>query len=137
MNKNLHVAHSEICTSGVDPLSHSYYDSTIVRKMLPTQSIFHQPEYMEVRKCKARLYGGCSMTKIAYVLHDLQTGMGPGVMLQEKGYLLFWPDSGSSSIQLSQHHGVAVSTFGLSRFQEIQKNNLFPIPKDSPHHFIS
>jgi len=70
------------------------------------------------------------MTKIAYVLHDLQTGMGPGVMLQEKGYLLFWPDSGSSSIQLSQHCNVAVIVDSLSWFQKIQNDHFFSIRKD-------
>jgi len=70
------------------------------------------------------------------VLHGLETGMGPGVvMLQEKGCLPLWPDSGNSSLQLSQRHDVAVRVDGLSRFKEIQKDRPFPIPKDSAHHF--
>ena len=41
-------------------------------------------------------------------------------MLQKKGCLLLWPDSGSSSLWLSQHHNVAVRVSGLSRSQKIQ-----------------
>ena len=36
------------------------------------------------------------------VLHDLETGMGPGIMvLQESGSLVLWFASGRSSLQLS------------------------------------
>jgi len=43
-----------------------------------------------------------SPAKIDNVFHGLQTGMGPGVIvLQGKGWLLLWPDSGNSSLQLS------------------------------------
>jgi hypothetical protein len=38
-------------------------------------------------------------------------------MLQEKGCLLLWPDSGNSGVQLSQCCDVAVRVGGLSRFQ--------------------
>ena len=48
MNKSLHAALVKICTSGGGPLFHSSYDGVIARKMLSTQSIFHQPEQMEV-----------------------------------------------------------------------------------------
>ena len=66
------------------------------------------------------------------MLHGLQTGMGPGVVvLQEKCCLLLWPDSGNSSLQLSQRPDVAVRVDGLSGFKEIQKDQPFPIPKDS------
>jgi hypothetical protein len=35
--------------------------------------------------------------------------MGPDIIvLQEKGCLLLWSDHGNSSLQLSQHHDVAV-----------------------------
>jgi hypothetical protein len=62
--------------------------------------------------------------------------MGPGViMLQEKGYLLLWPDSGNWGLQLSQRRNVAVRVDGLSGFQEIQEDHFFPIPKDSAYHF--
>jgi len=78
-----------------------------------------------------------SPAKIDNVLHGLQTGMGPGVIaLQEKGCLLLWPDSGNSSLQLSQRCNVAVRVDGLSGFKEIQKDHPFPIPKDIAHHFI-
>ena len=62
------------------------------------------------------------------VLHNLQNGLGPGiVMLQERVCLLLWPESGSSSLQLSQHHNVAVRADSLSVFQEIQKDQPLPI----------
>jgi hypothetical protein len=35
MNKNLHAAFVKICTSGGDPLSHSFDDGVVVRKTLP------------------------------------------------------------------------------------------------------
>jgi len=54
-------------------------------------------------------------TQDGNVLHGIQTGMGPGiVVLQEKGCLLLWPDSGNSSLQLSQRRDVAVRVDGLS-----------------------
>jgi hypothetical protein len=44
-----------------------------------------------------------SPAKIDSVLHGLQTGVGPGViMLQEEGCVLLWPDSGNLSLQGSQ-----------------------------------
>ena len=65
------------------------------------------------------------------VLHGLQTGMGSGVVvLQEKGCLLLWPDSGNSSFQLSQRRDVAVRVDGLSGFKEFQKDHPFPIPEE-------
>jgi len=76
-----------------------------------------------------------SPAKIDNVLHGLQTGMGPGViMLQEKACLLLWPDSGNSSLQLSQRRDVVVRVDCLSGFNEIQKDQPFPLPKDSAHH---
>ena len=95
MNKSLHAALIKICTSGGGPLFHSSYNSVIARKVLPTQSIFHRPEQMEVRRHQIWTIWWVwydSPAKIGSVLHDLQTGMGPGIiMLQEKGCLL-WPD---------------------------------------------
>jgi hypothetical protein len=139
MNKSLHVALVKICTSGCGPLFHSSYDGVVTRKMLSTQSIFHHPEQMEVRRGQIQTIQWVwqdSPPKIGNVLHGLQTGMGPGVvMLQEKGCLLLWPDSGNLSLQLSQHFDVAVRVDGLSGFKEIQKDHAFPIPKDSAHHF--
>ena len=64
------------------------------------------------------------------MLHGLQTGMGPGVIvLPEKGCFLLWPDSGNSSLQLGQSRDVAVIVDGLSGFKEIQKDHPFPLPK--------
>jgi len=76
------------------------------------QSIFHRPEQMEVRRRQIRTIQWVwydSPAKIENVLHGLQTGMGSGVIvLQEKGCLLLWPDSGNSSLQLSRRRNVAV-----------------------------
>ena len=36
-SKSLHATLIKICTSGDDPLFHSYYDGTTAKKMLPTQ----------------------------------------------------------------------------------------------------
>jgi len=110
MNKSLHAALVKICNSRGGPLFHSSYDGVIARKMLPMQSIFHRPEQMEVRRHQIRTIRWVwydSPAKIDNVLHSLQTGMGPGVIvLQEKGCLLLWPDSGNSSLQLSQRRNV-------------------------------
>ena len=50
MNKSLHAALAEICTSGGEPLFHSCYDSIIARKTLPTRSVFHWSKQMGVRR---------------------------------------------------------------------------------------
>ena len=139
MNKSLHAALVKICTSGGGPLFHSWYDGVFARKILPTQSIFHRPEQMEARRCQIRTIRWVwydSPAKIDNVLHGLQTGMGPGVIvLKEKSCLLLWPGSGNSSFQLSQRRDVVVRVVGLSGFKEIQKDHPFSIPKDSAHHF--
>ena len=77
-----------------------------------------------------------SPAKIDNVLHGLQTGTGPGVIvLQEKGCLRLGPDSGNSSLRLNQRRDVAVKVDGLSWFKEIQKDHHSPIPKDIAHYF--
>jgi hypothetical protein len=55
MNKSLHAALVKICTSGGGVLFHSSYDGVVARKMLSTQSIFHLPEQMEVRRGQIRI----------------------------------------------------------------------------------
>ena len=138
MNKSLHATLIKICTIRGDSLFLSYYDSIITRKMLPMQSIFHQPEMMKVRRCQIwTTWWVCldSSEKTGNVPYDLQNVTGTGIiMLQEKSCCLLWPHGGSSSLQLSQNCDVAVRIDGLSRFQEIQKVYAFPIPKDSAHH---
>jgi len=110
MNKSLQAALIKICTSGGGPLFHSSYDGVVPRIMLPTQSIFHRPEQMEVRMRQIRTIRWVwydSPAKTDNVLHGLHTGMGPGVIvLQQKGCLLLWPDSGNSSLQISQRRDV-------------------------------
>jgi len=54
MNKNLHASLVKICTTGGGPLFQTRYDGVVTRKMLPTQSIFHRPEQMEVRRRQIR-----------------------------------------------------------------------------------
>jgi len=88
MNKCLHAALIKICTSRGGPLFHSLYNDVVARKMLPTQSIFHQPEQIEVRRRQIRTIWRVwfnSPVKIDRMLDGLQTGMGPGIIiLQEK-----------------------------------------------------
>ena len=75
-----------------------------------------------------------SKAKFGNVLHGLQTLLGPDVT-EEKESLFLWTDSGSLSLQLSQHCDVADRVDDLSKFKEIQKDHPFPIPNDSVHHF--
>ena len=114
MNKSLHATLVKICTSGGGPLFHSSYDGVIA--MLPTQSIFHLPEQMEVRRRQIQTIQWVqydSPAKIDNVLYGLQTGMGPGIIvLQEKRCLLLWPGSGNSSLLLSQRREVVVGVDG-------------------------
>lgn len=63
------------------------------------------------------------------------SGMLPGIiMLQKKGCLL-WPNSGSLSLLLSQHHNVAVRGGDLSGFWAIQKDLPFVMLTDSALQF--
>jgi len=111
------------------PLFHSLYDGGVAGKMLPTQSIFHQPEQMEVIRCQIWTIQWVwydSLAKIDNVLHDLQTGIGPGIItLQEKSCLLLCPDPGNSSLQLCQCRDVAVRVDGLCGFKKSKKITLF------------
>ena len=101
INKSLHATFVKISSSRGDPQFHSCYEGVVARKKLPTQSIFHQHEQIEASKCPA---------KIGNVLHCLKIDMGLGVnVFQEKVCLLLWSDSGSVSLQLSQHHDVVSS----------------------------
>lgn len=117
--QSLHAALVTVCTSE---------GNFVVRKMLPTQFIFHQPEQTEVGRCLSMQWGWLdSPTETGSGLHHLQTGMEPGVIvLQEKGCLLLWPDFGCLSLHLSQCHDVAVRADGLSGFHEIQKDHSYP-----------
>lgn len=76
-----------------------------------------------------------SPAKTGNVLNSIPMGMGSGAVLQEKGCLLFWPDCGSSSLQLSMHHDIAVRIGGVFMFHEVQKDHPFSDPKDNAHHF--
>jgi hypothetical protein len=84
MNKSLHAVLVKIFTSRGGPLFHSLYDGILARKMLPTQSIFHRSEQAEVRRHQSwtiRWVWYDSPAKIDSVLHGLQTGMGPGIVV--------------------------------------------------------
>lgn len=74
--------------------------------------------------------------KLDNVLHCLQTGTGPGIIMQqEKKSFLLCPASGSLSLELSQHYNVAFRADPLSAFQKIQKDHPSPISKDSVCNF--
>jgi hypothetical protein len=84
---------------------------------------------MEERRCQNRItlwvwYD--SPAKIGSVLHELQSGMGSGViLLQVEGCLLLCPDSGNSSLQLSERRDVAVRVDGLPDSRESRRITLF------------
>ena len=99
-----------ICTSGIYQLFRSCFRDIVARKMLPMQSIFHQLEQMKVRMCQIqtiRWVWWDSPGKIGSVLHWLQTGLRPDVIVLEEKCCLFSPDCRSSCFQLSQHCDVA------------------------------
>ena len=85
-------------------LFHSWYDSVIARKMLPMQSLLlvrrdgnqeSNPDYMVGVVGQSSQDGQCTPWSSKWY--------GPCVIvLQEKGLLLIWVDSGSSSLQLCQ-----------------------------------
>jgi hypothetical protein len=71
---------------------------------------------MKVRRCQIQIIQWIwwdSPAKLGNMLHGLQAGMRPGVIvLQENGCLLLWPDSANSALQLSQNRDVAVRVDG-------------------------
>jgi len=85
-------------------LFHSWYDSVIARKMLPMQSLLlvrrdgnqeSNPDYMVGVVGQPSQDGQCTPPSSKWY--------GPCVIvLQEKGLLLIWADSGSWSLQLCQ-----------------------------------
>lgn len=78
-----------------------------------------------------------SPAKTGNMRHDLPNGRERGtIVLQEEGCLILWPDSGSLSIQLSQHRNIVVRVDCLFSFQEIHKDHLLPIPKDSTPYLL-
>ena len=91
MKKSLHA----MVIRGVTHCFTAALMASLLGKYYP--AVYHQTEQMEVRRgTKCRLYGGCTgrvQPKIDVVLHDLQTGMRPDVIvLQDKGCLfLFFP----------------------------------------------
>ena len=88
---------------------------------------------------KSRLNGGWNgavQPRLAMCSTVFRLGMGPHmIMLREKVCLFFCPDSGSSSLQLSQYCNVAVNIDGLHGFPEIQKDHCFPNSEYSRHQF--
>ena len=128
MNKNLYAALIKICTGWSHPLHHSCYDGIAAMNTLMMQLIFHWPEQMELRRCQFWTIWWMlkdNTAKTVNVLHSLPTSMGSGVIvLQKKDCLLLWPDW-SSSLQLRQHHNIAVKVDILSGFQENHKHNPF------------
>jgi len=96
----------------------------------PNRQMTEGTQYQICSRC-----GRTVPAKAGSMLHRILTGMGPGlIVLQEKGYLPLWPDTVCSSLQHSQHCDVVVRGNGWSGFPEIQKDQPFPIPKDSAHH---
>ena len=130
-----HDALIKICTSGGDPLFHSCYDSILARKILPTQSIsiFHWLKLI-VRK------GSQKASNLDYMVGVLGQSSqlwqcAPQSWNWYRAWCYHvareWLSSSLAWLQISQCCNVAVRVDGLSRFQEIQKDCPFPIPKVS------
>ena len=102
---SLHAMLVKVCTSGDDPLFHSWYGGIFIRKMLSMQSIFHLPEQMVIRRHQIwniwwMWYN--SPAKTGDSLYKLYTGMEPDVICFKSKLVFF---SGSSSLpQDSAHH---------------------------------
>ena len=136
MKKSLHavLVKKKICTSRADPLRHSCYHSIVARKTLLTQSIFHWPgsqkapnldyvvdavgQYSQYRQCTLQFWN-CS-------------GAWHSCVARERFSSLAWLWKFEPSVQ-SPSGSDDVRVHGLSRFQEIHKDHLFPILEDSAH----
>ena len=139
MNKSLLATRVKICTSGGESLFYSCYDD-IIAKILPMQPIFHGPKQMKVRRCQIWTTWWLwwnSSAKIVNMLYSLQTGMGLAFSCCKREVVFF---SGLTlkvqALSLSQCCSVVVRVDWLSRFQEFQKDRLFPIAEDSEHHSL-
>ena len=92
----------------------------LLGKCCPRSSSFINLNIWKSEVVRFGLYIGCSRTALSgtgNVLHSLQTGMGPGIIVfLEKRCLLRWPDSGSLRIQINQHPDVVVRIDDLHRF---------------------
>lgn len=98
--------------------------------MLPTQPSFISLSRRKLKSAKSRLKDEHDRTtQPKLTMFSMVLTLEPGVIvMQKKGHLL-WPDSEVQGFSL-----VSID-MKLFRFQEIQKDHPFPIPKDSPHHF--
>ena len=127
----MHAALIKIRTSGGGRFTARTMASLL--REVAHQSICHRPGQMEDRRHQIRTVWWVwydSPAKIDSVFHGLQTGMGPGVsVLQEKGCLILWPDSGNSSLQLSQRRDVAFRVDGLCGVQENPEGSPLSYPK--------
>ena len=111
-----------------------WWQCHLAKKMLPVQFIFPWLKHVEVSSCQIQtilgvLYDSPAKTGLqTAVVHGLTT-------LQEKSCLFYLSCLQMLESQISQYHDVVVKPDSLSRFQEIQKDCLFAIPKDSANHF--
>jgi len=115
--------------SEVTPLCHSCCDG-VGSACCPCSPSFVNTNRWKTEVAKSELYAGCGRTvqarlAICFTVFKLVCGL---VLLQEKGCCLLWPNSGSLSLQLSQHDDLLVGVDGLSEFQEIQKDHPFLSP---------
>ena len=97
-------------TSGGDPLFHSSYDGVVARKSCPRSPSFIGPRRWKSEGTKSGLYGVCGTTvqprlTMCSTVFRLVWGLALSCCI-EKGCILLWPDSGNSSLQLSQCRGV-------------------------------
>lgn len=119
----------KICVSGGELLFYTYCDNTVARNML--QFVFHWCRQMKSEGTKLKLCGRtehprltvCSTVfKVVWgleLLHCKRNDFFSGLTLEVH-----------HSLQLTQCCNGAARVNGLSSFQEIQKDHIFPIPKD-------
>ena len=122
VNKSLHATFVKICTSRGDPLVHSRYDGITARKMLPMKSIFHQSELRgKSEAAKSGLYDECGrivQPRLRRCSTVFKLGIEPDIIVLQVEVVTFSVLTGSLSLQLRQHHDVAVRVDCCSGFEE-------------------
>jgi len=131
MNKSLHVMHVKTCSSGGDPLFHSYYDGIVARKALLT---VHLPlnwgsESQKVPNSNyiVSVIGQCGRDWQILPQSSNWYGDWHFFIARERLSSLAWVLS--LSLQLSQCCDIAVRIDGLPGAREIQTDHDFPTLK--------
>lgn len=111
----------KIFTSGGDPLFYSYYDGIIAGTMFPMQSIFHWLYTWKSEAAKSGLYDECGrivQPRLRRCSTVFKLGIEPDIIVLQVEVVTFSVLTGSLSLQLRQHHDVAVRVDCCSGFEE-------------------